>query len=439
MIYSEAIDYIKNIGRSGIDLGLERMRELLDLAGSPDRALKCVHIAGTNGKGSTSAYLTSILREAGYKVGTYNSPSVFCYNERWLIDGAPLSDEDVANYMTRVAAIVESENDRRAATGETFAPTAFEIETALAFVAFADLNCDVCVIETGMGGRWDATNAMENKLLAVITPIGFDHMQYLGNTLGQIAAEKAAIIDGDAVTCVQCEEVMNELEHPWRTVDGKREYVACRLKVASAARVLENSILGQRFEYEGREYFVQMLGEHQIVNASIAICAAKTLNEKGLEISDKNIFDGLAKTVWHGRFEIVKNAEERFDLVIPQGKTLVFDGAHNPHGAKSLSAALDRYFANKSLHIVMGALADKDVEGVVRLIAPHAKRMTAVTPPSPRAMSKRELQAVVSKYAPCGIGDDVRSALQAALSGDCEVVLLTGSLTLFEGLSKDGN
>ena len=435
MIYKEAVEYIKNIERAGIDLGLERMRELLDMLGSPDEALKCVHIAGTNGKGSVSAYLTSILREAGYRVGTYNSPSVFCYNERWLVGGAPLSDEAVAKYMSKVAAAIARENERRE---EGFKPTAFEIETAVAFEALKDEGCDVCVIETGLGGRWDATNAMRRKLLSVITPIGLDHCAYLGNTLGEIAAEKAAIIDGDAVTCAQSEEIMRELAHPWRTVDGERKDMPCRLFVASEPTPVDDSLEGQHFLYEGEKYFVKMLGAHQLQNAAIAICAAKKLNEKGLEIGEDSIKRGLCKTVWRGRFEIVQNAKERFDLRVPHGKTLVFDGAHNPHGAKTLKSALQNYFAGARIHLVIGVLKDKDVKGIVSLIAPLAARATCVTPPSPRAMSAQELSGIVGEYVQCDIGEDIHKAVQDALDGECNVVLVAGSLTLFEDMDGKG-
>ena len=216
MFYQEAIDYIKNIERSGSDYGLERMRELLALLGNPDDKLKFVHVAGTNGKGSVTAYLTSALKEAGYKVGTYNSPSVFCYNERWLIDGNPLCDEDVARYMTVVRECIESEKRLRSAFGlPDFNPTAFEIETAVAMLAFFDKECDICVLEVGLGGRWDATNAISQKELAVITPIGLDHCAILGDTLSEIASEKSAIIKKDCVTVEQCDEVMKEIYHPY--------------------------------------------------------------------------------------------------------------------------------------------------------------------------------------------------------------------------------
>ena len=212
MFYDEALEYIRLIEADGSDYGLERERELLDILGSPDREYPIVHIAGTNGKGSVSAMLTAVLVAAGYRVGTYNSPAVLHYNERFRLDGEPLSDDKVAEYMTVVRDAAEEERRRResVAAGEKgaerqrkFNPTAFEQETALALVAFAREKCDVAVLETGLGGRWDATNAVHEKTLAVITKIGLDHCALLGDTLEEIAGEKAAIIRDAAVTCPQ--------------------------------------------------------------------------------------------------------------------------------------------------------------------------------------------------------------------------------------------
>ncbi len=433
MIYSEAISYIKNIERAGVDLGIERMRALLDLLGAPDRRLKVVHVAGTNGKGSVTAYLTSILREAGYTVGTYNSPSVFCYNERWLIDGAPLGDEQVAKYMSEVREVIERENLRA-----PFSPTAFEIETAVALLAFLDNSCDICVLEVGLGGRWDATNAIGSKLLSVITPIGLDHCAILGNTLGEIAAEKAAIIDGEAVTCAQCDQVMRQLRHPYAIVNGKKVPKKCRLTVCDAPKLICDSLDGQSFSYRGEDYDIKMLGEHQLVNASIAICAAETLDRLGFKVDKSAIKRGLAKAVWHGRFEVLDAQNNMYDISIPQDKTLVLDGAHNPHGAEVLKAAMQKYFGGKRVCLVMGVLGDKDVDGIVRILAPLATCAKAVTPPSPRALCADKLCQKISKYVPCtfdgALHNDIKKVVEEALGEDCDVVLLAGSLTLFEAL-----
>lgn len=375
LFYQEAIEYIKNIERSGSDYGIERMRELLDLLDAPDKHLKFVHIAGTNGKGSVSAYLTSVLKEAGYKVGTYNSPSVFCYNERWLINGNPLSNEDVAKYLTAVRECIESEQILRNAFGiSEFKPTAFEIETAVAMLAFFDKECDVCVLETGLGGRWDATNAIDDKVLSIITPIGLDHCALLGNTLGEIASEKAAITKDVVVTCNQPPEVMEQLKRPFALKDGKKEYRKANVVVCKEPKFLRGNLDGQVFSYDGKEYEISMLGKHQLVNAAIAICAVEELNKKHFDISENALKVGLKNTIWKARLQVVKNAKEEFNITIPQDKVLVFDGSHNPQGATTLANAIKDLFKNKRVHLVLGILKDKDVKGICTILAPLAKQ-----------------------------------------------------------------
>lgn len=437
MFYKEAVNYIKNIERSGSDFGIERMKALLSLLGNPDKKLKFVHIAGTNGKGSVSAYLTSIFKECGYVVGTYNSPSVFLYNERWLIDGCPLDNQNVAKYLTKVRETIETaEKDGSPPYKGT--PTAFEIETAVAFLAFWDNNCDICVLETGLGGRWDATNAIDEKEVAIITPIGLDHCAILGNTLKEIAGEKAGIIKGLAVTCEQCDEIMQEIKHPYDMVNGVKKYRNVEVFVAKTPTLISSDLSGQKFEYDGEIYDVSLLGKHQISNASIALCAVEVLKKKGWEIPLESVKRGLKYARWRARFEIVQNAEKDFDIAIPQGKTLVFDGSHNPHGATTLADAVTQYFKNKRVHFVFGMLKDKDVDGVVKIIIPLAKRVTCITPPSPRAMAKEELFDIVKNYCDdCDTADDIKDAIRQALQGDCDVCILCGSFTLFGGLNKD--
>ncbi|MBQ9276165.1 MAG: bifunctional folylpolyglutamate synthase/dihydrofolate synthase [Clostridia bacterium] len=442
MNYLEATNWIKNIERAGSDYGIERMRELLVLLGEPDLNLKFVHIAGTNGKGSVSAYMTSILRSAGYKVGTYNSPSVFCYNERWLLGGEPLSDELVAKYLTIVRDTIEAEQKLRETFGlAKFQPTAFEIETAVMFLAFYEAECDVCVLETGLGGRWDATNVIENKELAIITPIGLDHMQILGNTLAEIASEKAAITKDVCVTVEQAPEIMREIRNPYAIADGKKVLRTPRVEVAHKAQFVSGDVSGQTFLYDGKEYRISMLGRHQIDNASLAICAVQELRKKHWEISDEALKKGLEKTVWHARLEVVKNAEQRFNIVVPTGKTLVFDGSHNPHGARTLAAGMQEYFANRRICLVLGILKDKDYEGVVRVLLPYVKEVVCITPPSPRALENVALEEVVKSVAnetkqqvETSIEQDIKQAVQNALNGESDVVILCGSLTLFSAL-----
>ena len=440
LFYQEAVDYIKNVERSGSDYGIERMRELLDLLDAPDKHLKFVHIAGTNGKGSVSAYLTSVLKEAGYKVGTYNSPSVFCYNERWLINGKPLSNEDVAKYLTAVKECIESEQILRNAFGiSEFKPTAFEMETAVAMLAFFDKECDVCVLETGLGGRWDATNAIEDKELAIITPIGLDHCAILGNTLSEIASEKAAITKDVVVTCAQPDEVLEQIKNPYDIKDGKKEYRKANVVVCNEPKFLRGDIDGQVFSYDGQEYEISMLGKHQLVNAAIAICAVEELNKKHFDISENALKVGLKNTIWKARLQVVKNAKEEFNITIQQDKVLVFDGSHNPQGATTLANAIKDLFENKRVHLVLGILKDKDVKGICTILAPLANRITCITPPSPRAMQKEELNSIVAPLCKgeCSMQNDIKTAVQNALNGDCDVTILCGSLTLFSDLKTN--
>lgn len=444
MFYKEAIEYMRNIESAGSDYGIERMRELLLLLDNPQESLKIVHIAGTNGKGSVSAYLTSVFKCAGLKVGTYNSPSVFGYNERWLIDGKPLDDESVAKYISIVRQTIENEQKLRAAFGlESFMPTAFEIETAVAVLAFYDKSCDVCVLETGLGGRWDATNAIEDKELAVITPIGFDHCALLGDTLSEIAAEKAAIIRDKAVTCAQSDEVMQELKRPYRLVDDKREYYDADIIVCGRPKSVSFDLSGQSFEYDGETYRIKMLGDYQLTNAAIAICAVKTLREMHWDISQQALKDGLANAVWHGRFEVVSDAKARFNLSIPNDKILVLDGAHNPHGAKALRASIEKYLDGKRVEIVLGILADKDIDGIVRELCLAARRIIVVTPPSARALDSAALKRVIDdintvdrRNIECVCAQGVREGVELALQDECDAVIVCGSLTLFGALKQ---
>ena len=206
------------------------------------------------------------------------------------------------------------------------------------------------------------------------------------------------------------------------------------VEICKTPALISDSRDGQRFEYGGKQYEICMLGEHQLQNASIAICAVEALRKKGWNISEKALCEGLKNARWQARLEIVKSAEQRFNINVPTGKTLVFDGAHNPHGATALKNALIKYFAEERIHLVLGILADKDVDGVISILAPVADRVTAITPNSPRALAGRVLKEKVKTYAPCDECDDIRRAVENALCGDCDVVVLCGSLTLFGSL-----
>lgn len=439
MFYREALDFIRNIERAGSDYGIERMREFLLLLGEPDRKLKIVHVAGTNGKGSVCAFLTSVLVAAGYKTGTYNSPSVLDYNERFLIDGKPLSDGDVAKYMTVVREAAEKENARRAALysadecasarERTFCPTAFELETALALVAFADKGCEACVLETGLGGRWDATNAVAEKELAVITKIGLDHCALLGNTYAEIAAEKADIIRDAAVTCVQ--------------ENGAAEVLASKgAVVAAEAQGTGKSLEGQRFVWKGKPYEIGLKGRHQLVNAALALEALQKLSEKGWHIDEKAVREGMKRAVWHVRFEVLDGdniVDSPYDVNIPKDKLLVLDGAHNPQGALALKESLEEYLHGADIIGVQGMFADKDFGSVCATLSPLMRKIYCVTPPSPRALPAEELaKAVVScDGAPETVtAQSVREGIERAFADGCDCAVVYGSLSLFGQLAR---
>lgn len=430
MFYKDAIDWISNIERAGVDLGLERERELLDLLGSPDKDLNIVHIAGTNGKGSVTAYLTAVLVSACIKVGTFNSPSVFEYNERFLLNGSPLTGGLIAKYFTIVRDTIEKEQARRKELDlPSFTPTAFEIETAVALLCFKEEKCEVVVLEAGLGGRWDATNAVKDKLFSIITPINYDHCNYLGNTLTEIAGEKADIILKNAITCRQDDEVMDVIKARVKAQKGV-------LTVAGQPTLLAEDIEGQAFEYKGKTYFIGLLGEHQLINASMAIEGIFALQTLGFDITNDHLKYGLASAEWKARFEIIGEHNNRFNLIFPRGKLLVLDGGHNPQGAEVLANSLKRYFGGMRIHIVMGVLKDKDYKKMIPILAPLATKISTVTPSSPRALTAEELADEIKsqgyKAEPYAL---VPLAVQQAL-GDFygEIIVLTGSLSLFKDL-----
>ncbi len=430
LFYKDAINWITNIERAGTDFGLERERELLDLLGSPDEGLKIVHIAGTNGKGSVTAYMTAVLVSACIKVGTFNSPSVFEYNERFLLNGSPLTGGLVAKYFTIVRDTIEKEQARRRELNlAPFTPTAFEIETAVALLCFKEEGCEAVILETGLGGRWDATNAVKDKVVSIITPIDFDHCNYLGNTLAEIAGEKADIILKNAITCPQSEEVLDVIKARVKAQKGI-------LTVTGEPMLIAEDIEGQAFEYKGENYFIGLLGDHQLVNASLAIEGILALIDNGFNITMDHIKYGLASAEWKARFEIIGEHNNRFNLIFPRGKLLVLDGGHNPQGAEVLANSLKKYFGGMRIHIVMGVLKDKDYKKMVSILGPLARKISTVTPSSPRALSAEDLAEEITaqgfKAEPYAL---VPLAVQQAL-GDYygEIVVLTGSLTLFKDL-----
>ena len=384
MNYEEAMNFIQNTNKFGSVLGLDNIRELLERLGNPQDQLRVVHIAGTNGKGSTLAFLAGIFRESGYRAGRYVSPASFSYEERFRINEENISKKDLCFYMEKIKNVAEE----MVKDGLSH-PTMFEIETALSFLYFLDKKVDVVLLETGMGGRLDATNVVKKPIATVIASIGMDHMQFLGDTLEKIASEKAGIIkEGCPVISYNNTKEVNEV------IKNKAKQMHAKVTFVNSAgiRVLQESLNGESFSYrssDGRWYEkieIPLLGRHQINNAALAL---ETLNviKNYYCISDFQTEDGMRKTIWRGRIEILE-----------QEPMVICDGAHNPDGAKSLLSFLQNNFTNQRLIYIMGVLSDKDYEQMVQILAPAADKIYTVAPDNPRALSSRELCNCISKY-----------------------------------------
>ncbi len=437
MTYDDAMEYISKAGERGICPGLERMEILLNLLGNPERCLNVIHVAGTNGKGSVCAFISAILNEAGYRVGRYVSPAVYGYRERIQTDGEWISEDDTAKYICRIRNILENVPE---VNDQSCMPTAFEIETAMAFAYFYDRKCDFVVLETGMGGRLDATNAVDSPVISVITSVGMDHMQFLGGNIAEIAAEKGGIIKEGcpAVICAgndEAEQVLADIcfrkKSRFRLI--KSEDIRCH-----GAREGMPAEQGETFDYKNmKDIRLGMSGMFQCRNAAAAIEAVKMLTDleepdfpaalKKLPsdvISEKTVRSGLAGTVWHGRFETAG--------INP---TVIIDGAHNPDGVKALSESLKEHFPDSKIAAVMGVFADKDYRQMLEIISHSAYKLITFTPDDARGLDGVLLAEEASACFGCvHAARDLEEALHYAVStsdrGD--VIVCFGSLSTVE-------
>lgn len=411
MTGTEAIAFIQSISWRGSKPGLERTQALLAAMGNPERRLKYIHIAGTNGKGSTAAMLSAVLQKAGYKVGMFTSPYLQRFHERMQINGQPISDGELSSTTARVAPLAEAMTDR---------PTEFELMTCVGFQWFADQNCDIVVLETGMGGRLDATNVIEHPEVCVITAIGLDHTRELGGTLTLIAGEKAGILKpGAPVVLYEAPAEVDEV------ISGACARLGCPLTRTSpgSIRVHADNLEGQEFDYPPFSRLrLSLLGAHQRQNAATVLETLLVLREKSWNIPDTAIYEGLAAARWPGRFEILRR-EPLF----------IADGGHNPQCASALGANLAAYFPHRPIHLLLGVMADKDWQTVMDLVAPLAASFTTVTPENPRSLDSAELGRYLEKYGKpvtvCGtVEEGVDSLLSRVPAG--EVICSFGSLYL---------
>ena len=417
MNYQESIAYLESLGQFGIRLGMERIKQLLFVLGHPENQIKTIHVAGTNGKGSVTTMISTILLEAGCRVGKFTSPHLVKYNERIQINEQDITDEEFAKILTTVREFA----DDLVKKGACEQPTQFEILTAAAFHFFALNRVDYAVVEVGLGGLWDSTNLIK-PLVSVITNIALDHTKVLGNTIEEIALQKAGIIkekvpvvtgaDGDALG-------------PIRVMSAVKQAPLYEYGVSFRGQELSSSMDGQKFRLMAgtnyaSEYEIRLPGEHQIRNAALAIVAAKIVSKQDSRITEEHLHLGAARTKWPGRLEKIASAPD-----------VILDGAHNPNGADALRNALDKYYPEKKRAFVFGMMGDKSVDEVIKILFRPSDTVFAVrADDGPRAAEAADLaERVGSNATPA---DDVSRAYRLACeaAGRDGIVCVCGSLYL---------
>ncbi|MBQ3076041.1 MAG: bifunctional folylpolyglutamate synthase/dihydrofolate synthase [Clostridia bacterium] len=368
MNYNEALNYIHSNFWQGSKPGLERTQALLEKLGNPQSALRFIHVAGTNGKGSFCSMLSSVLIEAGYRVGTYTSPYILRFNERMKVGGKDIPDDTLARLTTKIQPIADSMTEK---------PTEFELITAIAMEYFKEEKCDVVVLECGMGGRLDSTNVIENPVLSVITGIALDHTAFLGDTVEKIAAEKAGIIkegrpvvfcgkDTNASAVIQ--KIADLRSAPFYSIDR------------SGLEISETTLDGTIFSWlDYKDVFLPLLGTYQPENAQNVLFAIKLLKKEGFSIPDSAVKSGIRKVKWPARFEVVS-----------KDPLIICDGGHNPEGIESAVSSTKLYFKNEKLLVVTGVMADKDYRYMSKCISEIAKEVFCITPENPRALKGEE-------------------------------------------------
>lgn len=375
MQYEELVELLPLSAEGEMDLGLDSMFKLMEIMGNPQNQVPIIHIAGTNGKGSTASFVSQVLKQAGYKVGLFTSPSLVEFNERIKVSGQDISDEDLMAYAKQI---------QEAVKGTDLQMTEFELFAALAFLCFRD-QCDIAIIEVGLGGRLDATNVIAAPSVTAITKIGLDHTAILGETLEEIAGEKAEIIKANCPVVVYPQDdlgVMKVIEDKAHSQDAKVTVVD---KDDLAYQLSQERT--QDFQYKNVLYQIQALEEHQIINASVALEIIFALQRTGWNIDSNAIDQGLAQASWPARFEwLFENPH------------VIIDGSHNEDGLKALHSNLDRYFSSQSRIAIIGFMADKVVDGPLKELLESFELVITVTPDSPRALSAEELKDKVEAW-----------------------------------------
>ena len=419
MTYTEALEYIHSISWTFCKPGLERIDELCKKLGDPQKKLKFIHVAGTNGKGSFCSMLSSILQEGGLKVGLYTSPYIRFFNERMCVNGEPISDGELAELCEYIKPISDGMTDK---------PTEFELITAIAFEYFYRHECDVVVLEAGMGGRLDSTNIIRNPILSVITGIALDHTAFLGDSVEKIAAEKAGIIKDNApILYGGTDDLAANVIRDTAQVCGSDFYRVDYSRLSNVRTSLDGAI----FDFGDRKNIeISLLGMYQPRNASVVISAVDLLVKRGLAIPETAIRSGLKKARWQGRFEIIS-----------RDPLMIFDGAHNPQGISSAVESIKAYFGDKKVYLLTGVLRDKDYTAIARDLATVSARAFTLTPDSPRALSSEEY-AVTLRNAGIdathyGCLKDALSSAREAARCDSVPLICLGSLYVYSSLMEE--
>lgn len=410
MDYETAMIKLRGKTCSGIKMGLDNMKKLMEKFDNPQEKLKIIHIAGTNGKGSCSSFLNSVLVSQGYKVGLFTSPSIFNFEERIRINNENIKEDILLELMKEVS--------EKAKELEVF-PADFELITAIAFLYFYRENCDFVILEVGLGGRLDATNIIKHPLLTLICSISFDHQQFLGNTLEEIAKEKAGIIKEktDLILYSQNKNVMNTILNI-----AKEKNVKSFTNDLEKIEILKNNTYGEVINYKNyKNLKINLLGTHQIKNASLCLEAISNLKEKNIEISEKSIYDGFKNVIWPCRFEIVKRNPD-----------FVLDGAHNTDGIDKFVKNIKNYYKDNKKIAIFGVLEDKDYNDMLKNIIPAFDVFLTVTPDSDRAMNSDKLKEIIQSLTKKDVFSfvDYESAIKKAfdIAKKDDVIAAFGSL-----------
>ncbi len=416
MTYNEALEYIHKVSWRGSKPGLSRITELCRRLGDPQDKLKFVHVAGTNGKGSFCAMLSSIFIAAGYKTGMFTSPYIVRFNDRICINGSEIPDDALAELVETVMPFAEAMEDK---------PTEFELITAIGFLWFVRNKCDIVVLEAGMGGRFDSTNVIKDPCLSVITGIAYDHMSILGDTLEKIAWEKAGIIKSSPVLVGEVSEGALEV------IRKEAEIKSSDMLVTdySLLTVKEQTLDGTLLDFGTHESIrIKLLGNYQPKNAALVLCAADTLKQS-FNISEQSIKDGMANAIWHARFEILNHEH-----------LIIYDGGHNIQGVQQCVESIKKYF-NGKVNLVTGVMKDKDFPEMAKIFSEVCATVTTLTPDNPRALDAEDYARTFRKL---GIkatsASNESEAVHTALAHQVHnglPIICAGSLYMYEKLAAE--